>query len=176
MQYDGELLSALEKLSEEDKISLISALIEQLKEKNIRKNRKDIRDILGIPVGIFSNKFLSTLEAVVKYMKENLKLRFVAIADNLNRNSKTIWATYRNASKKMPDKFSDCSEEIVVPFSVFSDRKYSTLESLVIHLKKMAMSNREIAKALNLDDSTIWTIASRAKKKSGIKNAEEKIF
>jgi|SRR3989338_32513 len=173
MQYDGELLSALEKLSEEDKISLISALIEQLKEKNIRKNKK------SIPIGIFSNKFLSTLEAVVKYMKENLKLRFVAIADNLNRNSKTIWATYRNASKKMPDKFSDFSEGIIIPFSVFSDRRYSTLESLVIHLKKLSMSNREIAKALNLDDSTIWTIASRAKKKSGmknIKNAEEKIF
>ena len=173
MQYDGELLSALEKLSEEDKISLISALIEQLKEKNTQKK------INGIPLGIFSNKFLSTLEAVVKYTKENLKLRFVEIANNLNRSSKTIWTTYRNASKKMPSEFSDFSEDIIIPFSVFSDRRYSTLESLVIHLKKLDMSNREIAKALNLDDSTIWTIASRAKKKSGmenIKNAEEKIF
>lgn len=131
------------------------------------KVEKEIFEEIKIPVKIFDNKFLSCLEAIVKYLKENLKLRFVKIALLLNRNSRTIWTTYQKVKKKMPMPFSSLFSKINIPISNFSDRNFSTLESLVGYLKNLNLTNHEIAIMLQRDDRTIWTIYDRVKKKSG---------
>ena len=164
------IISRFKDFSKEEKIELVSDFIGELK----RLHGVSEGEILGrkesaIPIGVFSNDALSCLEAIVKYMKENLKMRFSKIAKLLNRSGKTIWATYSKSTKKMPSSFSDVSHDIMIPASAISNRSYSTLESVVGFVKDLDYSNHEVAKMLHLDDRTIWTVWDRVKKKRGMK-------
>ena len=157
-------------LSKEEKIELISCLTSELK----KQHDLSEQDIIGkreaaIPIGIFSNDILSSLEAIVKYLKEELKFRFVKIGRLLNRSGKTIWATYHNASSKMPTSFGFIQKDIMIPVSAISDRSYSTLESVVAFIKDLDYTNHEVAEMLHLDDRTIWTVYDRVKKKREMK-------
>ena len=172
-EESGEIDSIISRfgdLSKEDKIELISYLIDEVK----KIHRVSEQEILGkkeacIPVGVFSNDSLSSLEAIVKYLKEELKFKFSKIGRLLNRSGKTIWATYRKASKKMPSAFGPVSKNIMIPASKIADRSFSTLESVVGFIKDLEYSNHEVAGMLHLDDSTIWTVYDRVKKKRGVK-------
>lgn len=166
----NSIISKFRELSKDDKIKLTLSFIGELK----ALHDVSEQEILGkkefsIPIGVFGNDFLSSLEAVVKYLKEDLKLKFSKIGKLLNRSSKTIWATYSKAAKKMPSSFGIVSREILVPASAFSDRSFSTLESLVGFIKDLDYSNHETALMLHLDDRTIWTVYDRVKKKRGMK-------
>ncbi|MEK6943013.1 MAG: hypothetical protein AABX00_03050 [Nanoarchaeota archaeon] len=161
-----EFVANFKDLSKEDKLEVIAAFVENL------KNSHDIsaEEILQkkeifIPIGIFNNDKLSCLENTVKYLKENLNLKFSRIAKLLNRSGKTIWTTYSNASKKFPGSFSDLSRNEMIPVSIISDRNLSTFESIVAFLKSKNHSNHEIAVMMQRDDRTIWSIYDRAKKK-----------
>ncbi|MBI3035363.1 hypothetical protein HYY71_03500 [Candidatus Woesearchaeota archaeon] len=169
-EYVDRIISDFNGLSKDDKVELIAYFIDELK----RLHNISQQDILGkreirVPVGVFENECLSSLEAVVKYLKEELKLKFSKIGKMLNRSNKTIWTTYHNAVKKMPSSFGLLSRGIMIPVSAFSNRSFSTLESVVMFLKDIDYSNHEIALMLRLDDSTIWTVYDRVKKKRGMK-------
>lgn len=164
------IISKFKDISKEDKIELVSYFINELK----RLHNVNEQEILGkreisIPIEVFGNDALSSLEVIVKYLKENLKLKFSRIAKLLNRSSKTVWATYHNSIKKMPSHFGAASSSIMIPVSAFSNRSFSTLESVVSFIKNLDYSNHEIALMLHLDDRTIWTVYDRIKKKRGIK-------
>ena len=166
----SNIISKFKDLSKEEKIELVSYLINELK----KLHEVGEQEIFGkkemyIPVGIFANDVLGSLEAIVKYLKEGLKLRFSKIAVLLNRNNKTIWATYHKASKKMPLPFGDISRDIIIPVLTFANRSFSTLENVVAYLKDLDYSNHEVALMLHLDDRTIWTIFDKVKKKRGMK-------
>ncbi len=61
-------------------------------------------------------------------------------------------------------------DEINIPLSIFNNRDFSFMESIVFYMKKnLDMSYHEIADSLNRDDRTIWTIYNRALKKKGEK-------
>lgn len=122
-----------------------------------------------IPVSIFDNKELSCLEAIVKYMKENLRFGSGKTAKLLNRNISTISSTYMKARKKMPSEFFAKESRYFIPISEISNRRYSVLESIVRFLKKKhGLANNEIARLLNRDSRTIWTVYARAMKKEEI--------
>ena len=164
------ITSKFKDLSKDNKVELVSHFINELK----RIHGVSEQEILGkkevsIPVGVFGNDVLSSLEAIVKYLKEELKIKFSKIARLLNRSNKTIWATYHNASKKMPSSFGAVSRDILIPASAISNRSFSTLESVVGFIKDLDYSNHEVALMLHLDDRTIWTVYGRVKKKRGIK-------
>jgi len=55
---------------------------------------------LPIPLKIFQNRKWSFSEALIKYLKENLKLSFHQIAILLNRDDRTIWTLYARYLKK----------------------------------------------------------------------------
>ena len=166
----ARIISKFNDLSKEDKIEMISFFMSELKRLH-EVNEQDIfnRKDVSIPIGIFSNDSLSSLEAIVKYLKEELKLKFCKIAKILNRSSKTIWATYQKSLKKMPSSFGTASRDIVIPASAISNRSFSTLESVVGYVKDLDYSNHEVAEMLHLDDRTIWTVYDRVKKKRGQK-------
>ncbi|MBI2660619.1 hypothetical protein HYX07_05645 [Candidatus Woesearchaeota archaeon] len=169
---NGEIDSIISKfsdLSKEEKIELISRFIDELKRIHHVSEQEIITKETCIPIGVFSSDSLSSLEAIVKYLKEDLKLKFSKIGKLLNRSSKTIWATYYKAAKKMPSSFGLVSKEIMIPVSKIADRSFSTLESIVGFIKDMEYTNHEVALVLHLDDSTIWTIYDRVKKKRGMK-------
>ncbi len=63
---------------------------------------KPIKKEILIPVSIFEVD-LSALEAICKYLKEELEFSYSRIALLLKRDSRTIWTTYNNASKKLKE-------------------------------------------------------------------------
>lgn len=162
------IISKFSDLSKEDKIALVSHLLDEIKRIHDVSGQEIVKKEACIPVGVFGND-LSSLEAIVKYLKEDLKLKFSKIGKLLNRSSKTIWATYLKSAKKMPSAFGPVSKNIMIPASAIANRSYSTLESVVGFIKDLDYSNHEVAKMLHLDDSTIWTIYDRVKKKRGVK-------
>ena len=163
------IISKFSDLSKEDKIELISYFIDELKRLHHVSEQEIVKKETCIPVGAFGSDSLSSLEAIVKYLKEELKFKFSKIGRLLNRSSKTIWATYRKAAKKMPSAFGPISREIAIPVSNIADRSFSTLESVVGFIKDLDYTNHEVADMLRHDDSTIWTIYDRVKKKRGMK-------
>lgn len=162
------IIAKFRDFSKEDKINLVSQFVNELKRLHGVSEQEILgKKEIGVPIGIFAGE-LSSLEAIVKYMRENLKLRFSKIAKLLNRSSKTIWATYHNSAKKMPSPFIGVSSEIMMPVSAVSNRSFSTLESVVRFIKDLGCTNHETAMMLNLDDRTVWTVYDRVKKKRGM--------
>ena len=119
-----------------------------------------------LPSSIFDNEELSCLETIVKHLRENFKLRYHEIALMLNRNDRTIWATYNNASKKRKEKLPVKESKFLIPISIFKNRKLSVLEALVSYLKdKFNLRYSQIAVLLARDERNIWTVYHRSKKK-----------
>ena len=171
------VISKFNLLPKDDKIKLISYFVNEVKRLH-NLSEEEIKGIfheisakpkeISIPVGIFANDVLGSLEAIVKYLKEEQKLKFSKIGKLLNRSNKTIWTSYHNSIKKMPSSFGAVSTNILIPVYVFTNRLFSTLESLVGFIKDLDYSNHEVALMLQLDDRTIWTVYDRVKKKRGM--------
>ena len=166
---DKAIYSSFTSLSREEKIVLLTSLFRQAKE----QHQLTEGDILGkredsLPFGIFATSKISSLESIVKYLKESKGLSFAKISKLLNRSNKTIWATYSQASKKMPEPFGDVRDEILMPASLIANRSYSVLEHVVQFAKSLGKTNHEVALLLHLDDRTIWAVYDRVKKKKGV--------
>jgi hypothetical protein len=157
MKKEGEDLPnqiydiVMHKLGDDIKDIVLKYLAEE------KAHKKEIQ----IPISIFKT-ILPPLEALVRYLKENQKLRFSEIAQKLNRDDRTIWVTYRNSLSKYVEFTID--ETIQIPLSVLADRNLSVLEHVSKYLKESYnYSNKKIAILLDKDESTIWTVYNRAK-------------
>lgn len=127
--------------------------------------KSDLNEIVFIPIEIFNNDSLSSLETVTKYLKEKLNYRLKDISVFLNRSQKTIWGAYNNSKEKMSSEF-DFEKKIsfLVPLPVFRDRSLSFLEALTEYLKEnFNLKYCQIAALLNRDQRTVWTVYKRAK-------------
>ena len=126
-----------------------------------------VKEEIKVPISVFKNDYLSSLENIVKYLRENLLLSFKQIGSLTNRNPIALAVTYRNAKKKMEAKF--VVEEISpysIPVSILKDRNISVLENIAVYLKDtFGLTYHSISVLLNRDDRTIWTVYQRAKKK-----------
>ena len=129
----------------------------------------EVKEEIKVPISVFKNDYLSALETIVKYLRENLLLSFKQIASLTNRNPVALAVSYRNAKKKLEDKF--VVEEIspyFIPVSILKDRNLSVLENIVSYLKDtFGLAYHKIAVLLNRNDRTIWTVYQRARKKHG---------
>ena len=168
--YVGRNIEAYPSKSAETQ-QILDVFINHLKEEHdyssekINKLLRKDKDI-QLPDYIFRGK-LSTLEAVVKYLKEKLNLKFRQISVLLARNERTIWATYQKAKKKQKKPFTSKKTKINIPLSIFKNRKLSPLESLVFFLlHSLKLKNHQVCTLLNKKPSTISTINSRALKKN----------
>ncbi len=124
-------------------------------------NKKD--NLKSVPVSVFSN-WLAPLEALVVFMKENLKMTFSQIAKELKRDSRTIWLTYSNARKK--NITISIGKDNFLPIEIFSNREFSVLENLAVYLHDIkGYTFKEISNFTKKDNRTIWTVYHRAKKK-----------
>ena len=128
---------------------------------------KPTKEEITIPISVFKNDYLSALETIVKYLRENLLLSFKQIASLTNRNKVALAVTYRNAKKKLAKKFVEEFSPYSIPVSILKNRKLSVLENIVSYLKDtFALTYHKIALLLNRNDRTIWTVYQRAKKKN----------
>jgi DNA-binding CsgD family transcriptional regulator len=122
-----------------------------------------------LPITIFQNK-LTPFQAIIKYLKEQLNLSNKKISRILNRDIKAIWAAYQLGKDK---SLLFKETPISIPLSIFKDKKLSILEALVRFLKNQDMNYAEIARLLNRDQRTIWTVYLRAKNKLGLVENEK---
>ena len=131
---------------------------------------KDNQNNLFVPLNIFCNG-LSGLEAISKYLKDVNKLKYCEIAKLIDRDDRTVWGAYSNASKKYNAGFNSENSNFNIPLSIFNKRPLSILETLTGFLKEdLNLRYCEIASLINKDQRTVWTAYNRAKKK--IKNVE----
>lgn len=157
------LCYTLAEKSREELLELLSQVVELLSkdEKEIIFNKIAKED--SVPVTIFNSK-VSGLGAIVLYLKNVEKKNTKEIAKLLNRKVPTIYSTYN----KVKDKKINLSlkSKVYVPLKVFSNRKYSILESLVSYLKdERNFSLIEISKLIGKSQSTVKTVYWRYKKK-----------
>ena len=125
----------------------------------LRQQGLTSEDILGL-----AHKLLEI--PVKKEVRENLGLSYKEIASFTNRNPAVLAVTYRNARRKLQEKFVERISNYSIPLVVLHDRKLSVLENIVSYLKDtFGLSYHNIAILLNRDDRTIWTVYQRSKKK-----------
>ncbi len=145
--------SLLGKLSKEE---LINLFVDYLSRESIESR---------IPVSVFNAKKLSSFELVVRFLKDETKLKNNKIAKLLMRSQQSVWNTYKNSKKKFSGKLEIKSSEYDIPVSVFQN-KYSILESIVAYLReKHYLRFSEIAELINRDQRTVWTVYNRKKKR-----------
>jgi hypothetical protein len=121
------------------------------------------------PVAIFQSS-LTPFQAMVKYLKEQVKLSNSIISSLLRRDVKTIWATYNSVKNKKTIQLKE--NGLMMPLSSFHEKKFSIFESVVQHLKNQNFTYAEIGRLINKDQRTIWTVYSRLKKKISNENHE----
>lgn len=155
--FSSQLYKEIEKIQKKFDIS-DEELIGLISKKRFSKEK--------IPVCIFSTRKLSSFEAIVKYLRENCNLNFREIGELLNRSQFTIASSYRSSKSKLAKKFVIKSSEFDIPTKRIADRKLSVLESIAHYLKQnFRLKFSDIARILNLNQKTIWTVYHRAQKK-----------
>jgi len=142
--------------------------VKKLKEREFKDLIKTKAELI-IPATIFSKK-LGVLESLIKYMKENLNMKYKEIANELKRDQRTIWTAYKKAIEKQKEQIKPKETDIMLPISIFKDERLTILESIILYLKSKELKYSEIAKLLDRDQRNIWTIYSRTKKKVYHKN------
>lgn len=144
-----------QKLSSEEIIELVNKLL-----------KVPVKEEVKIPISVFKNEKLGALETIVKYLRENKLLSFKQIGSLTNRNDIALAVSYRNAKKKLEEKFVEEISPYYLPVSILQDRKFSVLENVVSYLKDtFGLTYHKIAILLNRNDRTIWTVYQRARKK-----------
>jgi len=157
----------LDRYKEKDKV--IIALTGLLKDKYKLSDQK-ISQIIAekteiyLPISIFKTK-LCALETLAIYLKDNLKIGFTKSAKLLNRSPKTLWGAY-NRGKEKGWLVAAKDSKITIPLSAFSDRRKSTLEALVTHLKEdYKLSFTQISRLISRNVKTVWTTYKNGKRK-----------
>lgn len=117
----------------------------------------------SVPVEIFAKK-LSPSEAVCKFLKENRKKSFHEIAVLLDRDDRSVWTSYHRALQKQKSLFIISQPSPSIPLSVLANRKFSFLESIILHLSR-SLKPMAIARVLNRAAPIIYTVLGRARKK-----------
>ena len=165
MQKEGVVEIIAEKPMDAENIDLIDA-IESIIE--VYKEKKLAKEFPVIPLYLFSSRRLGVLEVLVKALKENFFLSYSNIAMLLNRDDRTIWATYRKARKKNLKKFEIRMDAYMVPCNVFSDRNLGPLEALTLYVKhKYDLNFKKISRLLNRNYNTIWISYQKGLRKRG---------
>ena len=133
----------------------------------IEKNKKlKLLESIEIPVSLFSETKLSSLEAITVYLRERKKLRFSEMDSLLNRNQIALSTSYRCAKKKEKETVFPKRSNYFIPCTIFANHSFSVLEHIVHYLQtKYHLSVKEISAILRKDISTIWTISYRVQTK-----------
>lgn len=117
----------------------------------------------SIPSSILRDQKLGIMEAVIKYLKEDINLTYHGIAELLNRDDRVVWTTYNNAIKKRKDRFSVSGPNVWIPVKIFSEKSLAPLESVSKFLvENVKMDFSSSAKLLNRNPKSIWACYKRA--------------
>jgi len=125
------------------------------------------KEELTVPVEILGNRKLGCMEAVVKFLRENMDLGYSRISELLGRSRSTIGVMYHTATRKLGERFSDYpTSNHQIPLSSFRQKRYTALEAVVMSLIERKLRVCQIAELLNRDYRTVYTIYRRGKRKN----------
>lgn len=165
----GIVSKKLSKFSENSRSSKIS----------LAKTIANSKDLV-VPSYIFTDRRLTPLSAVIKYLREKRGLSFHLISSLLQRHVRDIHKAYshsldltENVIDEVKQDFDNLAKPTVevsqvefIPLSIISNRRISALEAIVVYLKdQREMSYTEISLILNRNQRTVWTVYARAKTK-----------
>ena len=109
-----------------------------------------------LPASVFDNSILSSLEIIVKYLHENLGLKFSKIAKLIGRNNIALANSYRIAVRKHPSKIIVKPSVFVVPCSILKNRELSVLENISYYLKNSyKLTYHDVAVLLRKNEENI---------------------
>lgn len=146
-------------------VQLLRHVLETLSEEEQQEVLSSVKKSDGVPISTFGSG-LSSLEIVVRVMRDSHHHSFKDIARVLNRKLPTIYTTYHKSHKKFKLPLDVSDRSILIPFSLFHDRTYSILEAIVAYLKeKEGLTVVRIAALLHRDYNTIQTVYRRHEKK-----------
>ena len=129
-------------------------------------SKKEGGGVILVPSYILRDRNFGILEAVTKYLKEELNFTYHKTAVLMNRDDRVVWVTYNKAIKKKKEKFVVAEPNYWLPVSVFSDVDLGPLEAISKYLVDEAkLDINEAAKLLNRDNRSIWACYNRSKKK-----------
>ncbi len=135
----------------------------------IRKEKISEKQVLDssiqekIPLIIFRGE-LSGLEAITKYLRENEKKSYKEMSFLTGRKIGTLASTYKKAREKKPGFYEVTEHDYKIPLGIIRQH-YSVLESICFYLKEQGLRKIDIARALNKDPRTVWTVINRIKGK-----------
>ena len=66
---------------------------------------------LRIPISVLQDRSLSVLESIIKYLHEELNLRYFRIALLINSDQRTVWTVYRRVIKKKVRKKNNAKKK-----------------------------------------------------------------
>lgn len=109
---------------------------------------------------------LSSLEAIVKYLRENRKLSYKEIGELLSRNPTSLASSYASSKRQMQGQFPEDIEEdsTRISFDVFRTG-LSVLEAICHSLRMQGKRFVEISRITGKDQRTVWTACRRAERK-----------
>jgi len=174
---NDRLVSAMGLIADElkEKYSLSSAeVVEALTGELMEKFGVSVSEIsalrleskMEIPLKVFAGGELGALEAVVKYMKENLGMKYSEIGEKLGRDQRTVWTAYKKGCGKSDVIMKFEEGEDSVPLDIFADDRLTVLESIVVYLKRdKKMRYSDIGEILGRDQRNVWGVCARAEKK-----------
>jgi len=154
-----------------DVLEVVSFLLKDLKSRYGLVEQEILDQIKGkpsvtVPVSLFTKQHGSPLEVLCKYLKDQHHLEYKSLSKLLNRSYRAVWISYKNASKKQKSKLVPSDTKIVLPVSIFQDRKLSVMEAVVVHLKdNFSLKLIDIATLLHRDQRNVWSMYHRAKNK-----------
>jgi len=119
------------------------------------------KEIIHVPVSIFSDPIQGCFEALVRYLHEQ-GLRKSEISKRLGRDQRTIWKAYQESLRKIPKIRIIQESSHAIPLSLFKNRTYSVLEHISYYLKsESSLPQKRIAELLGRSPKTIWTALHR---------------
>jgi hypothetical protein len=150
----------------DDFLTALESFIDTYKEAHLKKDEPEQK----VPASIFAHRELGVLEALVKYLKENLGFGYSKIAQLINRDERTVWTAYKDASEKLKSRFVPKDERHQIPCSVFHARELGPLEVLAVYLRDHEhLSFQESSALLNRNYRTVWLSYRNGMKKGGLK-------
>ena len=118
-----------------------------------------------VPVDIFDSN-LGALEALVKYLREDCSMKNKQVSEMTGRKTTTVSTAYRKAVSKFSTRFKIKNPNFTVRLNILLAENYTVLENLIMYLRDNEKNKfSEIAKRLNRDIRSVWTIYNRAQKK-----------
>ena len=146
----------------------LAALAEQLAAIASRLERKAHQTVLPIPLGIYATGNLTVLEATVRYLVTEKRMRLCEVADVVGRNERSLWHTAHSAERKHPGPLPCDPSLPQVPAAIFRDKRMPALTSLVLYCRDvLEFANKDIARLLARALGTISCVYSLGKRRRG---------